>query len=365
MAIWRLFPDSPGYSSNSPGPMGTKAFYLLVGEMGYNVSRLEGPYSELRRGLLISTDRLPGPLSTGGDNPTAGEIAGEKLAGWVRNGGTLLFLASGGSPAADALGLEFEGRFSGGETPVRKTGYTMDINRLQLGPAPYIKVRNATAHIIAGNADGAVALAYTLGKGQVIVLPDPGVITNSRIDKSDNVIFLMNVIRAVRPEKIWFDESGGLGPAQRPDQTVKVNDTVVIAGIQAALALLLIFIYWGRRFGRPVPLPSWEEGAAASYVDVMANVFRQGQAREIALDNIFTGFWRRLSGSLGIPAGTGREQVINICSRRSGMDGEGLKRILSAVDKYRLRGSISEAELFSLVRDMEIWRRENLKHAGY
>jgi len=223
------------------------------------------------------------------------------------------------------------------------------------------------AEVIARSAKGAAAVSFALGRGRVIAVSDAYPVTNKGIQEGDNVIFVANIFRVLQPSRVIFDESGGAaagdaaGGAARP----VVSKTVAAAGLQAAAALLLLYIFWGRRFGRPVPLLRTDTGPSAQYVNTMANIYRQGRAREIALESIYTGFWQSLTRTLGVPGSIEKEEIIYLCRQRREMDSDGLERILGSVGKLRQRGGLSEAELFALVHDMENWRRENLKNARH
>jgi len=178
------------------------------------------------------------------------------------------------------------------------------------------------------------------------------------------MVFLLNIFRVLNPDKVWFDETTA-ALSQHNGSNPLLNGPVLAAGIQAAVALFLLYLYWGRRFGRPVPLPDGDRGASVQYISSMANIFRQGRARNIALGNIYEGFWRRLTAGLGVPAGIGTEEIIRLYRQRSSIDSKRLEHILQTASRLAGKDDIPEAELFSLVQDMETWRRENLKYAGY
>ena len=364
LLLQRYFAGTPEYSSYNAGPRGLKALYLLTGELGLKKSRLEDSYRSLSGGVLIRVENRFGGIPAGIVPPP--ESAAETLVQWVKGGGSLVLFSSWETDLTRALGIELGDSFGGAEVESEETAFTADAGNLVFAGGRSMKpVKDA--EVIARSAKGAAAVSFALGRGRVIMVSDPYPVTNKGIQEGDNVIFVANIFRVLQPSRVIFDESGGAaagdaaGGAARP----VVSKTLAAAGVQAAAALLLLYIFWGRRFGRPVPLLRTDTGLSAQYVNTMANIYRQGRAREIALESIYTGFWHSLTRTLGVPGSIEKEEIINLCRQRREMDSDGLEQILGSVGKLRQRGGLSEAELFALVHDMENWRRENLKHAGY
>ncbi len=360
LLLQRYFTGTSEYSAYNAGPRGLKAFYLLTGELGLENIRLKGSYHSLSDGVLIRVENrfaasIPPP-----------EGVADTLVNWVKGGGSLVLFSPWETELTRALGVGFGESSAGTEVKPEESAFTAGAGNLVFaGGRPLEPVKGA--EVIARSPEGVMAMSFALGRGRVVVVSDPYPVTNKGIQEGDNVIFAANILRVLQPSRVIFDESGGVAAgdtalgAARP----AVSKTVVVAGVQAALAILLLYVFWGRRFGRPVPLLQAETGPSARYVNTMANIYRQGRAREIVLESIFTGFWQDLTRALGVPGNIDEEKVINLCRQRREMDSKGLGRILNSAGKLRQRDGISEAELFALVHDMENWRRENLKHAGY
>lgn|GEM_PF-3699939 len=369
--LQRYFARTPDYSSYNAGPMGTKAFYLLLEELGVRTGRAEGSIgsflqgTDSQKGIAGQPGLVIGFDSSDSDRRDIMDSReeAEALAAWVRDGGSLLWFTAGDSPVTDAMGIRFGGFFPGNEFETETSVFTRDVKKIDCSAGRYMEP-GAGTEVLAGDGEGAAVVAGELGSGRVVVVSAPSIITNSRIEKGDNVVLLINIIRVFRPAGVWFHEPEAVASGGKTAAVPRITTADITVFAQAGLALILLFLFWGRRFGRPVPLPVGEEGVSAEYVNTMANIFRQGQAREIALDNIFSGFWQRLTRSFGVPAGISREEMVRLCRQRTGMDSEGLERIFNSVKKIQEKGHLSETGLFTLVRDMEIWRRENLKNAG-
>ncbi|MBU7006828.1 DUF4350 domain-containing protein [Phosphitispora fastidiosa] len=367
LLLQRYFAGTPEYSTYNAGPRGLKALYLLTGELGLTNIRLEDSYRSLSDGVLMRVENRFGGLPAGLEIPSEPEGAVDTLMQWVREGGSLVLFTSWETDLTRALGIELGDSFGGAEVKPEETAFTADAGKLVFAGGRCLEpVKDA--EVIARSPKGAVAVSFALGRGRVIVVSDPYPVTNKGISEGDNVIFVANILRVLQPSRVTFDESGGAAAGDAAAGGVArpvVSKTAAAAGVQAAAALLLLYIFWGRRFGRPVPLLRADTGPSAQYVNTMANIYRQGRAREIALESIYAGFWQSLTRALGVPGSIEKKEIINLCRQRREMDSDGLERLLGSVGKLRPGGGLSEAELFALVHDMENWRRENLKHAGY
>lgn len=346
------------YSSNDTGSFGTKAFYLLTNELRYKTQRLDDglkPAVNGGKGLLVVIDQtfLPGKSGTGNE-----------LTKWVKAGGNLLLFTGTATKLTDSFGITVNNQEFKGLAKVRASAFTKNVQKLNFLSGKYLSIKNPEYEIIASGTGGPVSLAFPFGRGRVVVISDPSLITNSQIQKFDHIVLLLNVLRVIQPKTIWFDETGG-AIAGVSEKEFHFNRAYTLATVELAIAMLLLFIFWGKRFGRPLPLPKESIGVSAQYINTMANIFRQAKARDIALDNIYGAFWHNLTRSLGVPDSITPDEIINLCRVRPNLDSQGLQSIIEAVEKFRRQGNSTEAEIFALVHDMEIWRRENLKNARH
>ncbi|MCL4499549.1 MAG: DUF4350 domain-containing protein, partial [Chloroflexi bacterium] len=92
--------ESKASTTYNPDPRGVKAFYTLLGRLGYPTGRLVRPYTEMPKnaGVLIVVAPHP-PMPTSGQPQYASkyyitDAESDALAKWVRNGGTVLFFSN-------------------------------------------------------------------------------------------------------------------------------------------------------------------------------------------------------------------------------------------------------------------------------
>jgi len=356
LVLQNIFTSHPPYSSKNSGSAGTKAFYILSGELGYQTRRLENSLPGIEdRGLMVVIDRT---------FLTGERTAGNELTNWVRAGGNLLLFTKNATSLTESFGITIADKDFKGIAKVRGSTFTKNVHQLNFDAGRFVNVENSKSEVIAEGTEGPVSLTFPFGQGRVVVISDPSLITNSKIQKLDHIILLLNILRVIEPGTIWFDETGGI-ISGASEKGFHLNRNHITAAVQLGAAVLLLFIYWGKRFGRPIPLPNDSKGVSGQYINTMANIFRQAKARDIALDNIYAAFWHNLSKFLGVPDSIKPADVINLCRQRANLDSEGLQVIIESVEKIRRQGNSTEAEIFALVHDMEIWRRENLKNARH
>jgi hypothetical protein len=160
-------------------------------------------------------------------------------------------------------------------------------------------------------------------------------------------------------KNIWFNEfAHGYTIAQNTRDVF--NWPLRLVAIQLALGILLLYYFWGKRFGRAIPLPESTGTAAGEYVSSLASIYRQGQARRLTLDSIYQGFKRNLAEYLGAPRTMSAGELVTALSRRSPIDTRKLSKLLGDCEELLSRTEISEPDLFNMVQGLERWRKNNL-----
>ncbi len=338
----------PGYTSYSPRKDGVKAFYLLLEKLDFRVERLTEAAPD-GKGLMIMAEP---------DGIAAGEI--REMLKWVEKGNALLLLTRQPNELIKELGVNW--RDQRGKTGKVKTDsghpFFGDVKELVLDSNERLRA-HPRLDFSYGDRTGEFLAVVERKRGRVVILTDPDLITNKNIDQGDNLILLLNILRAHGDGTIWFNELvHGYSTATSVREEMSWPLRLVV--VQLALGLLLLFQYWGKRFGRPVPLLREKEQVTGEYVSSLANIYRQGRARQITLQNLYQGFRRELTRYLGVPAQMPNKALVKVFAQRPGMDVRGLESLLERSEAALLRSDIQEMELFTLAREFELWRRENL-----
>jgi len=337
-------------SSYRSTPYGTLAFYTLLEESHYDVTRFEKPFTELR-------DHEPGTLIViappPAHNPEPEEFAA--VTRWVEQGGLLLII-----DREINLNLgEAAIRTQSGDRNVsihslQPTLFTDNVRSVHLSDlATRVKVdsRSATYHL--GDDKAAILADTTFGKGRVVMLTDQYVVANNGISQADNVILAMNLLNQRPSGKIAFDEyHHGYGSSAAGGGLMAYFRGTPFPWMmaQAGLIALLVVYSRGRRFGRPIPLRVERRTTNLEFVSSMANITRLAQASDLAMENIYSEFRKRLCRYSGLPTRADSRLLASTAARRSRLNESELISLLVRCENIVRGDPVSEPELLKLVR---------------
>lgn len=389
-------------SSYNAGPTGTQAFYTLLTETGHKTVRWQQPATA----LLTARDK---------ENPAVFVVVGyvrrgfEKneigpLMDWVADGGRLVLIDR--EPGDDLIkttslwNIEarvdryYDDIFSvdpGDNTqmtrdapavkPVLPSSYTAGVNSVQpsryagaitisrmdtsAGTAeddttdtppnvklPVLSTDFAPAvHIASGDRNLLVDAPY--GRGSIVILSDPYIVSNGGISLVDNARLGVNLV-AAGDGIIAFDEyHQGYGGDNGQFLKFFAGTPAVAMFIQAVVIVGFLFFSQSRRFGRPVPEPEPDRLTKLEYVAAMAELQQRTRAYDLAIENIYTDFRRRVTRALGLDnlSATPREIAVAIV----GVSGGEADKIENALFKCEeiVRGEpTNKREVLRLVAEL-------------
>ncbi|HVE58697.1 MAG TPA: DUF4350 domain-containing protein [Pyrinomonadaceae bacterium] len=178
-------------------------------------------------------------------------------------------------------------------------------------PAPTTKSETTalSAPVVHLNADGRnVLVDVPYGSGQIVFLSDPYIVANGGINLVDNAQLAVNVVTS-REGIIAFDEyHQGYGTINNQLFRFFAGTPVIPVFLQLALILGLIFLSQSRRFARAVPEPEPNRLSKLEYVSAMAELQQRTKGYDLAIENIYTDFRRRVSRLVGVDALKTRKQ---------------------------------------------------------
>ena len=119
---------------------------------------------------------------------------------------------------------------------------------------------------------------------------------------------------------------------------------------QAGLITVLVVYSYGRRFGRPIPLRQERRTTNLEFVSSMANITRLAEASDLAMENIYSEFRKRLCRVSGVPSKIENSRLAAAVARRTRLDERELSGLLSRCDEIARGEPVSESELLRLVR---------------
>ncbi len=336
-------------SSYRSTPYGTLAFYTLLKESSYNVTRFEKPFTELK-------DHEPGTLIIIAP-PEAHQPDEEEfiaLNKWVEAGGLLIIIDRKIQvPVGDGEAHTEVAESKSAVRPLQPTPFTRGVQRVGLSEhATRVKVdsRSATYHI--GDDQAAVLADAQVGRGRVVLLTDQFVVANNGISKADNVILALNLLDGRPVGKIAFDEyHHGYGASSAGGGLMSYFRGTPVPWMmaQAGLIAALVVYSYGRRFGRPIPLRQERRTTNLEFVSSMANITRLAKASDLAMENIYSEFRKRLCRFSGAPSKIENARLAAAAARRTKLDERELTGLLSRCEEIARGEPVSEPELLKLV----------------
>ena len=337
-------------SSYRSTPYGTLAFYTLLEESGYNVTRFEKPFTELK-------NHEPGTLIVIAP-PDAHQPDDEEfiaLNNWVEAGGVLIVIDRVIQvPVGDGTANTERAESNTAVRPLQPTLFTRGVQRVGLSEyATRVRVntRSATYHI--GDDQAAVLADAQVSKGRVVLLTDPFVVANNGISQADNVILALNLIQGRPPGPIAFDEyHHGYGASSTGGGLMSYFRGTPVPWMmaQAGLIAALVVYSYGRRFGRPIPVRQERRTTNLEFVSSMANITRLAEASDLAMENIYSEFRKRLCRFSGVPSKIENARLAAAASRRNTrLDERELAGLLGRCAEIARGEPVSDPDLLRLV----------------
>ncbi len=292
----------PAYSVYSGDENGLDEAAAVLRRFGLHAVAVTRPIQQTRhRGLLLVVEPvIGGPL---GPIPGMSKDDAVALLDWVGKGNALLLAGRQRTAVHDLLGVGLPGGAGGRDGPrlveqIEFSGYTAGVEGLEVeGAAVVAPPGNAVPLWWLGDRPGAVVLPH--GKGRVLVLPDPSLLTHRGLLRRDNVLFLYNVAaREARGGEVYFDEyhhgirSGGgyWGYLQYHHQQWTVLQLLAVFAVGA----------WGVavRLGPARPTPVTGQADAVDYASAVARIYQRAGVRHLLASFLVRDFLDALTALL-------------------------------------------------------------------
>lgn len=223
----------------------------------------------------------------------------------------------------------------------------------EVSPAPVVHV---------ADDNGALLVDYTYGRGRIIVLSDPYLVTNRGIRANDNLQLALNAV-TTRDGLIAFDEyhqgRGTTGNAF----ALYFSGTPVLA-IAAQVGLLVLLILWtnARRFARPLPLPQIDRRSSLEFVASMAELQERSRAFDLAIENVYTRTRRVLARYAGVNYNSSRAEIAERIAARSKVEAHQLETLMRQCEEVINGQPINWRQAVDLVKRLrEVERKLGLR----
>jgi hypothetical protein len=262
----------------------------------------------------------------------------------------------------DADDLDFDKLVSPEES--RDQEHTALTHASDVSPAPVVHLQTPS--------NSAVLLDYVHGKGRIVLLSDPFIVTNVGLSLKDNLQLAINVL-ASSDGLIAFDEfHQGRGATSNEFVSYFAGTPVLAIGGQIILLILLIVWTRARRFARPLPLPQVDRRSSLEFVASMAELQQRAHAYDLAIENIYARTRRVLARYAGMDYNSPRAEIAERVALRSTMTAHQIETLMRQAEDAINGGEISERKTIHLVRrlrELEIslglrMRSREVKQAG-
>jgi hypothetical protein len=399
---------APNRSSYNAGATGMRAFYDLLSESGYKVTRWREPSTKL---LGSSGEKVGTFIIVGRPALSIDEDEAKGLLLWVEHGGRLVLIDR--RPNESLLPrsgnweitTEFIGYPNFNIDPADQQQMTQDVKAARpTQPTPLtrgieavmpsrfyseIKFSRVTktgakvaknANVFGGSddeqssssspgsksepgdstppapvvhlsvGDKNVLLDYPHGRGRIVILSDPFIVANGGINLQDNLQLGINVV-TTNNGLIAFDEFHQ-GRGNTHNAFVNYFSGTPILAIGGQLALLLILILWtrGRRFARSLPLARVDRRSTLEFVASMAELQERARAFDLAIENIYGRTRRVLARYAGVDYNTPRAEIAARVAARSSLEAHSLETLMRQSEDAINGAPITERQSIQLVK---------------
>lgn len=191
-------------------------------------------------------------------------------------------------PSRFASSVKFERFTDAAQPPSAETGEEIESPALF---APVVHLANDEKNLL---------IDFPFGAGQIVFLTDPYIVSNGGINLVDNAQLGIN-IAAARDGIIAFDEyHQGFGANENRLLSYFAGTPVAAIFLQFAVLIGLVLYSQSRRFARPLPADEPNRLSKLEYVAAMAELQRRTKGFDLALENIFGEFRRRVARLVGV-----------------------------------------------------------------
>ena len=221
--------------------------------------------------------------------------------------------------------------------------------------APVVHVKDGRG------GEGALLVDYAYGRGRIVVLSDPYIVSNGGINRADNLFLAAGVVTggAGNSGRVAFDEfHQGYGATENRFFAYFRGTPVLWLFAQAALVALAIVWTRGRRFARAIPAPRADRRSKLEFVASMAELQQRARAYDLAVENIYQRTRRALARYGGVGADAPLEQIAARVAARSGRDPRRLEALLRECEDSTAGAPLTARRAVELARELRELERD-------
>lgn len=203
------------------------------------------------------------------------------------------------------------------------------------------------------SAEKNLVVDVPFGNGRIVYLSDPFIVSNVGIASVDNAQLGINLVAAGNGV-IAFDEyHQGFGSDNNRFLQFFEGTPVIAIFLQAAVLVGLVFFSQSRRFARPVPEPEPDRLSKLEYVAAMAEIQTRTRAYDLAIENIYNDFRRRVTRYLGLDnMAVKSNEIARDIAERAGLDQQEVAATLFKCEEIIRGEPTSKKEVLNLASSL-------------
>ena len=333
-------------SSYSPSSRGGKGAYLLLGQLGYTVTRWEHPLSELPQSGAGTMLILARPMQWG-ERPQEDALK--------------RFLATGGRVLCFGLSSQWIVPNESAElNPVPETEwkeYSPAIpSRITRGGPITTDVHahwsasalNDSVHY--RSKDGPIVVSYPYGQGEVVWWGSTVPITNAGISRTGNLELVLNSIGGTGVHVLWNEYSG----AESQSLWARAWDTPVKwLFAQGALFASVLLLTYSRRRGPLRAYPVRSRLSPLEFTETLGALYKRAHAAGFALEASYTHFRSQMASRYGIRRDASAEALARSLQDRFPALDSAFASTLREIEQWMQDSSLTEDKALELVQRLQ------------
>lgn len=226
------------------------------------------------------------------------------------------------------------------------------------GGVPKEELGAPVVHVEDGRG-GALLVDYAYGRGRIVVLSDPYIVSNGGINRADNLFLAAAAVTGGGAGRVAFDEfHQGYGSTENAFIAYFRGTPVLWLFAQALLVVLAAVWTRGRRFARATPAPRADRRSKLEFVASMAELQQRARAYDLAVENIYQRTRRALARYGGVAANAPLEQLAARVAARSGRDPQRLEALLRECEDSMAGAPTSARRALALARQLRELERD-------
>jgi hypothetical protein len=357
----------PDYSVYSDAPDGLAQAGALLRRLGWQPVALTQSLQQSHvSGLLIVMlpPAAPFPFAR---KPVLGDADADHLLNWVSRGNAVLLCSPSPTVVHYKLGVDQIEAAAGDDVVFGRPGaageYTAGVQRIGVESKATVAGARALPLWWIGNQPGAVAVRH--GRGRVLFVADPSLLTHRGLLREDNALFLYNVAALDAVDgRVYFDEyHHGIHSSAGFWSYLRFHHQQFVM-VHLLLAALVGFWAVGRRLGPAIPQPRVQRTDGVAYASSVARIYEKADVRPLVAGVYARHFLQEVTRRVGLRRSSLPAEILAAWRRRDGdRDLADLRGLLETASRWRDGARAAPKEMLETARRFDAFIQVHFRKA--